>query len=136
MAAATHALGEKIARLGKCLAIAESSREKVEIIGELAILVSQDAGGISFMSSKLNDLVGGGGIMPGSSAVLSMTISESAIRIWKIPTFAAQDADMYLAVLAKAVPILADNIENALSEFQAKKNFVEEDFDYLFPKDT
>jgi len=136
MAAATHALGEKIASLGKCLAIAESSREKVEIIGELAILVSQDAGGISFMSSKLNDLVGGGGIMPGSSAVLSMTISESAIRIWKIPTFTAQDADMYLAVLAKAVPILADNIEKALSEFQAKKNFAEEDFNYLFPRDS
>lgn len=136
MATATHELGEKIAGLGKRLATAESSREKVEIIGELAILVSQDAGGISFMSSKLNDLVGGGGIMPGSSAVLSMAISESAIRIWKIPTFTAQDADMYLAVLEKAVPILANNIEEASSELHEKRNFVEGDFDYLFSNDA
>jgi len=132
MATATRVLGQKIARLGNTLAITESSREKVEIIAELAILVSQDAGGISFMSSKLHDLVGGGGIMPGSSAVLSMAISESSIRIWKIPVFTAQDSDLYLAIIERALPVLANTIQKASSEFEEKRNFAEEDFDYLF----
>ncbi len=131
MAAATRALGQKIAQLGNSLATAESSKEKVQIIAELAVLVSQDAGGITFMSSKLHDLVAGGGIMPGSSAVLSMAISESSIRIWKIPVFTAQDSDMYLAILEKAVPVLKSTIQKASSEFEMRKNFAEDDFGYL-----
>lgn len=131
MGAATRALGQKIAQLGNRLATTESSKEKVQIVAELAILVSQDAGGITFMSSKLHDVVAGGGIMPGSSAVLSMAISESSIRIWKIPVFSAQDADMYLAILEGAVPALAATIDKAVTEFEERRNFVEEDFDYL-----
>lgn len=133
MAAATRELGEKIVRLGKALAAAETAREKVQLIGELALLVSQDAGGVTFMSSKLHDLVGGGGIMPGSSAVLSMAMAESAFRIWKIPAFTAQDSDMYLAILEKSVPVLAANIQAACAELKARKKFAEEDFIYLLP---
>lgn len=132
MAAATRELGEKIAYLGTALAKAQTAQEKVQIVGELAILVSQDAGGITFMSSKLHDVVGGGGIMPGSSAVLSMAISESAIRIWKIPAFTAQDSDMYLSVLEKAVPLLAQNLQAASDELALRKNFCEQDYSSLF----
>jgi hypothetical protein len=135
MAAATREIGLKIAHLGNTLAIAETSREKVQIVAELALLVSQDAGGITYMSSKLHDFVGGGGIMPGSSAVLSMAISESAIRIWKIPAFSAQDSDMYLAILEKTIPLLAENIQDACAELTKRRNFVEQDFDYLFQKE-
>lgn len=131
MAIATREFGQRIARLGNSLATAESSREKVKIVAELALLVSQDAGGITFMSSKLHDLVGGGGIMPGSSAVLSMAIPEAAIRIWKIPAFTAQDSDMYLAILEKALPVLANTIQEACSEFSERRDFAEQDFSYL-----
>ncbi len=134
MAAETRRLGEKIADLGQRLAVAETSREKVKIIGELALLVSQDAGGITFMSSKLHDIVGGGGVMPGNAAVLSMAISESAIRVWKIPAFTAQDSDMYLAILEKTIPILLERIEDAHAELENRKNFIEQDFDYLLPQ--
>lgn len=135
MAAATRELGQKIAHLGETLSTAESSKEKVQIIGELALLVSQDAGGVTFMSSELHDLVGGGGIMPGSSAVLSMAISESAFHIWKIPTFTAQDSDMYLAIIEKTVPILLKNIGDACSELEERKNFVEQNFINLLCKE-
>lgn len=131
IAIATRQLGEKIAHLGNTLAGAETSREKVQIIGELAILVSEDAGGVSYMSSDLHNLVGGGGLMPGSAAVLSMTISEPAIRIWKIPAFTAQDSDMYLEILEKAVPILADNIQKACDELETRRKFNEADYAYL-----
>jgi len=130
---ATRSLGLKIAQLGNALSGAETSREKVQLVAELALLVSQDAGGISFMSSKLNDIVGGGGIMPGSSAVLSLAVSEPSIRIWKIPVFTAQDSDMYLAVLEKAVPFLLSTIREAEAELTMRKNFNEADFGYLLP---
>lgn len=131
IAAATRELGTKIAELGNALANSETSREKVQIIGELALLVSEDAGGISFMSSKLHDMVGGGGIMPGSAAVLSMAISEPAIRIWKIPAFTAQDSDMYIEVLEKAVPLLAENIQAANDECSSRRTFNEKEFAFL-----
>ena len=131
MAEAARKLGQKIVSLGEALTVAETSREKVRIISELAILVSEDAGGISFMSSKLHDVVGGGGLIPGTSAVLSMAISETAIRIWKIPAFTAHDSDMYLAILEQAVPILAQNIQKALIEVESKYNFDEAGFSYL-----
>jgi hypothetical protein len=131
MATATQALGKKIAKLGNELATAESAREKVRIVAELALLVSQDAGGISFMSSKLHDAVGGGGIMPGSSAVLSLAVSESSIRTWKIPVFTARDSDLYLEVLEQAVPALQSCVRGACDELEKKRNFAEGDFDYL-----
>ncbi len=131
MANATRELGQKIATLGNNLASSEIAADKVRIISELAILISEDAGGISFMSSKLHDAVGGGGLLQGTSAVLSMAISELAIRIWKIPAFTAQDSDQYLAVLEKAVPILAKNIVAASKELETRYNFQEDDFDYL-----
>lgn len=134
IATATRALGEKIAGLGNLLAEAETSKEKVQIIGELALLVSEDAGGVSYMSSDLHNLVGGGGLMPGSSAVLSMAISEAAIRIWKIPAFTAQDSDEYLAILEKTVPILAKNIDQACNELESRREFNETDFAYLLKK--
>ncbi|WP_200802435.1 hypothetical protein [Desulfopila aestuarii] len=131
IASATRELGKRIAGLGNALVGAEMARDKVRIIGELALLVSEDAGGVTYMSSKLHDQVGGGGIMPGSSAVLSMVISETAIRIWKIPAFTAQDSDMYLSVLEKALPILAENVEEACDEFKARCSFKETDFTFL-----
>lgn len=128
----TRELGERIAALGKALALAKTAREKVEIVGELAVIVSQDAGGVTFMSSDLHNVVAGGGLMPGMSAVLSMTVSEHAIRIWKIPAFVAQDADKYLAIIKKTLPVLAANIETARQEMEERFSFREDDFSFLF----
>lgn len=133
MAAATRELGLRIATLGNALAEAELARDKVRIIGELAVLISEDAGGISFMSSGLHDQVGGGGLLPGSSAVLSMVISEPAIRIWKIPAFTAQDSDRYLTILEKAIPSLAVRIKAASDEVEQRRSFREADFARLLP---
>lgn len=134
MAEATRNLGLKIAQLGNRLTGAETAKEKVEIIGELAILISQDAGGITYMSSELHDLVAGGGVLPGTAAVFSMAITEAEIRFWKIPTFRPQDSDLYLTVLKHAVPYLADKIEAATAELQEKWSFSAQKYSYLFPR--
>lgn len=135
MAKATRELGERIAALGKALSNAATAREKVRIVGELVTIVSQDAGGVTFMSSDLHNLVGGGGIMPGMSAVLSMTVSEQTIRTWKIPTFTAQDSDKYLAIIQKTVPILAAGIEQARKEMDERFAFQEDRFNFLFTQE-
>ncbi len=133
MARSTRELGERIAELGHELSTATTSREKVRIVGELAVIVSQDAGGITFMSSDLHDVVGGGGIMPGMAAVLSMAVSESYINTWKIPSFTAQDSENILIILENAVPALAAKIEAAQEEMERRATFKEDAFDFLFP---
>ncbi|BCS99161.1 hypothetical protein DSLASN_47930 [Desulfoluna limicola] len=135
MATATRELGERIVELGTALSQATTAREKVRIVGELAILVSQDAGGVTFMSSDLHNVVGGGGIMPGMSAVLSMTVSEQSIRTWKIPVFTAQDSENYLAILQKTLPILASGIEQARKEMDERCAFQEDSFTFLFSQE-
>lgn len=135
MAKGTRELGERIAALGNDLAAATTSREKVRLIGELAVIVSQDAGGVTFMSSDLHNRVGGGGIMPGMAAVLSMAVSEETINTWKIPSFTAQDADKVLAILGHAVPALAARIDQARKEMDEGFNFQESQFDVLFDRE-
>ncbi len=77
---AVETLGKRIAELGTTFSTAKTSVEKVRLISELALIVSQDAGGVSFMSSDMHDQVGGGGIMPGTCAVLNMAVSEAYIK--------------------------------------------------------
>jgi hypothetical protein len=42
---------------------------------------------------------------------------------------------MYLAILEKTIPLLAENIQDACAELTKRRNFVEQDFDYLFQKE-
>ena len=123
MADLSQQLGQDIADLGKTLASAETAAEKVAIIGDLALKVSQDAGGVTFMSNALNDVVGGGGLLPGTSAVLAMGVCPEEIRHWKVPVFTDHDAELYLKTLSHAVPYLATQIKKARQEVADKANF-------------
>ncbi|WP_419778806.1 hypothetical protein [Maridesulfovibrio sp.] len=129
---AVRSLGGRIADLGKSFSNAATSAEKVKLISELALLVSQDAGGVTFMSEHMHDQVGGGGIMPGTSAVLSMAVSENYIKEWKIPSFNAEDAAMYIDVIAKALPELAANAVKAQAQLDERFSFDEAEHNFLF----
>lgn len=131
MVDATAAMGKKIADIGERFATLKTSAQKVALMSELALIVSQDAGGVTFMGSEMHNLVAGGGIMPGTAAVLSMTVSEPYIRNWKIPAFDSEDARKYLAVISYAVPELSQNIEAAQLQLQKRFNFDETRFDHL-----
>ncbi|SIO40698.1 hypothetical protein [Halodesulfovibrio marinisediminis] len=121
LATMTHQLGERIAELGVALSAAQTSAEKVSLIGELAELVSQDAGGVTFMSSDLNSVVGGGGLQPGMAAVLSMAVSGANIRRWRIPAVSQKDVMQYLRVIAAATPHLVENIDEAVQIVRERK---------------
>lgn len=132
LAAATRALGRQIADLGQRLAAAGDSLQKVLLVGDLARLISQDAGGATFMSDSLQNVVGSAGMVPGTSAVISLLVTPEYIRHWKIPVFTEEDAGRFTAVIRGAVEKLGSRLERAREEAQAKRNFNEQDFAFLF----
>lgn len=124
----TRELGEKISRLGRSLSEARTSGEKVRLAGELALLVSQDAGGVTFMSDALQDTVGSAGMAPGNSAVLSILVTSEYIRRWKIPELTVRDVERACGIITAAVPLIAGRAGEARKEMSAKARFREADF--------
>ncbi len=129
---AVRNLGARITEIGIAFTNAQTSAEKVQLIGDLAILTSQDAGGVTFMSGHMHDQVGGGGIMPGTSAVLSMAVHEKYILEWKIPAFLPEDTANYIDIIAKALPILAAKADKAQAQLEERFSFDESDHTFLF----
>ena len=101
--AQTKALGEKIAALGGVLQRAEFSQEKVAALAALAKLVSEDGAGISFMSNALHERIGGVGMNPGSSAVLSRVVPRSYYEKYVMPFATEQDVRDFVAVVKETV---------------------------------
>jgi hypothetical protein len=131
---ATRKLAQRIVEIGKQLASSETSYEKVKLVGELAVLISEDAGGATFMTNSLQDVVGSAGMVPGTSAVISLLVTPEYIKHWKIPVLTAEDCDHFLAIITKAIPKLSRRIEEARQELKEKSNFKETDFEFLFNK--
>ena len=127
----TKALGSRIIELGKNIENARTASEKVKLFGELAVLVSQDAGGITYMTEQLHEVVAGGGLIPGMTAVLSMAISQDNIDHYKIPEFTANDSLQYLNITAEALKVLSANLENANAYLERKNCFIKDELERL-----
>lgn len=109
----TGKLGARIEALGAAFARAETSLEKVTLISELAEIVSQDAGGVTFMTAQLHEKAGGGGLQPGMTAVLSMAVAPQNIKKSHIPICTLSDVRCYISVTLAAIPHLVKNIDKA-----------------------
>ena len=121
LAGQTRALGEAIAALGTAFARASTSRDKVRLIGDLARMTSEDAGGVTFMSDAVHEQMGSGGMAPGSGAMLSMLTPRVEAEYWKAPMLFAEDMDAYRAVLAAALDLLPLRLEAARRELADKR---------------
>lgn len=100
---ATKAFAEKIIKLSEELKDADASSDKVSLIAELAKLISEDAGGISFMSNTLHNTARGAGIEAGTAAIISLLVPESYINYWKIPLLTPEDLDAYIGIILRAI---------------------------------
>jgi hypothetical protein len=109
----TVEVAERIIKTAESLKKAELASEKVLIAAELAELVSQDVGGVSFMSNKLHDIVRQAGLMPGTSAVLSMLVTQKYLAHWKIPLLEQEDIEMMKNIVYSAIPKIASNLDEA-----------------------
>ncbi|HLS52966.1 MAG TPA: hypothetical protein VK031_03270, partial [Tissierellaceae bacterium] len=129
---ASKEFGEKISRLGNKFKKAHRAEEKVNILADLALLVSQDGAGLSFMSNKLQKDVGSAGMLKGTSAVISLLVTEEYIRNYKIPYITETDTKNYKVIIKKAIMLLHQNLEKAEKELREKFDFKPEAYSYLF----
>lgn len=103
LAESTSKFCDRLRSLALSLANASSAAEKVRLMGELAIMVSQDAGAITFMSEAIHEVFGSAGSIPGTAAVLSMIVPQNEAEYWKIPVLYQRDLSMYLQVILAAM---------------------------------
>ncbi|MGL4403707.1 MAG: hypothetical protein ACRCTS_08360 [Fusobacteriaceae bacterium] len=102
----TFEIGEKIETLGRKLASAPTSQEKVDIVAELALLISQDCGGVTFMSNEIHNEIGGTGLIKNTGAVLSLAVSKEYIDNHKIPFLTSLELERYYNIVLKTISIL------------------------------
>lgn len=124
--------GKRIEELGKKFQSAKTSEEKVEIISELAIIVSEDAGGVTFMSNKLQRDVGSAGMIKGTSAVISFLVTKEYIEYYKVPFMTEKEVKEYIRIIYNGIPKLYNRLNEAQEELEKKFSFNEEDYKYLF----
>ena len=110
----TKKVGESIIALGEKIRDSESSEEKVNLIGELAIVVSQDCGGISFMSNDLNEEIGGAGMIKKLGAVINLVATLEDKKDNPIPQLTEDECKKYVDITKGAIKNIYDNLEAAL----------------------
>lgn len=96
---ATAAYADRLIALAEQLKTADDCLEKVRLTADLAALVSQDAGGVTFMGNTVNDQMRGAGIIPGNHAILSMIVTTEYKEYVKIPMLTEEDAAHYITVI-------------------------------------
>ena len=99
----TVGFADKIIALGEELKRSESSKEKVEILYRLSKLVSEDAGGVTFMSNGIHNKVRSAGIIPGNSAILSMIVPKLYIEYWSIPVLKMEEVENFVNIITEAI---------------------------------
>ena len=99
-------IGQKIEKLGNELGLANLSEEKVRIVSELATIVSQDCGGVTFMSNDIHNEIGGAGLIKKTGAVLSLGVSKKYINENIIPYLTKEDLEKYYQIVLKTISIL------------------------------
>jgi len=120
LAKATVAIADRIIELGTELRTADLAQDKVRIVAELAKVVSEDAGGVTFMSSSLNRTMRSVGIVPGTAAILSLLVPTVYRDYWKIPVLDAHDVEQYKRIILKAIVLLDQIRDAAIAEASAK----------------
>lgn len=117
----TRVLGEKIAALGDQLTRAEQSYEKVNVLADLAKLISEDGAGISFMSNELHEIIGGVGMNPGTSAVLSYIVPRSYYEEYIMPFATERDLHNFVMIVKNAILAIAPVVQEAMEELQERE---------------
>ncbi|MBQ9240890.1 MAG: hypothetical protein IJ164_06080 [Duodenibacillus sp.] len=117
----TARMGERIIAFGQALRDAATSEEKVRIAAELNRFASEDLGGITFMSDDVHEVMGGVGMIPGTSGCLSLFIPTSELEEVVYPALSIEDTERYADVILGAVPELMNRRSSAMAELEAAR---------------
>jgi hypothetical protein len=118
MARQTADFADRLIDYANRLKGADLASHKVRLVADMALLISQDAGAITCLSNRLHDVVRGAGMIPGTSAVLSILVTQRYLDHWKIPLFEPQDADGTSDIVRLAIDKLAENYDAAVEELE------------------
>lgn len=99
----TRKLADAIVAAGNDLKNARFAQEKRQALMTLARLVSEDGAGISFMSDRLHEVIGGVGLMPGTGAVISLIVPKSYRQAYVFPFLTEDELARYVAVVKAAI---------------------------------
>lgn len=99
----TQFFAQEIIGMGQALAKAETSQEKVKILADLSLHVSQNGGSVSFMSNKLHEIIGTIGMTPGTSAVLSYVVNKSYHDTYIVPYITEVELNNFVRVVKCAI---------------------------------
>jgi len=80
------------------------------------------------ISGSGQEIVGSAGMLPGTSAVISLLVTPEYIDYWKIPRLTEEDVNKYISVIIKAIKKLYEGIDIAREELKDKYSF---DREYL-----
>lgn len=116
--------GSRIIDLGAALRDAVSAEEKTRIAADLNQFCSQDLGGITFMSEKVHKVMGGVGMIPGTSACLSLFMPRTQLEVDVIPALTLEDVDAFSKVVMNAVPFVNAFIDEAMQEVEGGRVFI------------
>lgn len=106
LASNTKKVGENIIRLGEILRDADDCKLKVQTVAEINRYASQDAGGITFMSSSLHQEIGGTGILKKTCGVINLLVTEDYIKENIIPWLSKEMINDYVnLVKASAIEL-------------------------------
>lgn len=109
----TMKVGESIIELGERLRKAETSEEKVNVIAELAKVVSQDCGGVSFMSNSLHEEIGGAGMIKHVGAVINLVATKEYFKENPIPYLTFEELQRYVDLVVGSVEEIYSNLDEA-----------------------
>jgi hypothetical protein len=118
----TRKFADRLTSLSESLGNAPTSVEKSRLASEISLLVSQDLGGIIFMSNEVNDVYRSAGLSPGTSAVLSIVVPKNYIDKNIIPFTTDGNIHIMKEAVIKACSFINDEYQQAVEEIRTKKN--------------
>lgn len=115
----TRQMGERLQALARRFSAAETSAEKVRLAAEINRFVSEDLGGVTFMSDDIHEVMGGVGAIPGTTGCLSLFVPTAENKRSVYPALTLADVNRFADVVLGAVALLHERREDAVKEVAA-----------------
>lgn len=116
-----HRIGDMLMLLGEKYKYSKTAEERIKLAHRLAILVSEEMGGSIFMSNEIFKIFAGGGLLPGTSAVLSYCSSYDSIQKDKQVIYTQEEVEQIIAILPRIIENIMASYEQAITELQIKR---------------